>query len=129
MRINRGGTSYESDNPLVKAIMAHARTVFQIAVVVTIGLYAYLLYGLLTGQLGNVATMNAVDQGRIMNNIARVSSLMNLSIVALIVSGILCFYESIALGYAFLLISALSAYGLQFVIQYFFTQDAAKYTR
>ena len=116
------------ESAALKLVMAHARTVFQLSILVTVLLYAYLLYGLFTGQLGNVAHMSTAEQSRVLNNISLVGNLMNVSILVLVVSGILCYYDTALIGYAYVAVAVLLAYGLQFSMDTFFAQNSTKYT-
>jgi hypothetical protein len=128
MRIVKGGER-QGESPIMKLVMDHARTVFQISLLVTLLLYGYLLYGLFTGQLGTLAHMSAQDQDRVQGNIALVSNLLYLSILILVSSGMVCYYDTAAVGYAFVGVAVLLAYGPPFCMDTFFAQNSMKYTK
>lgn len=125
--MTQGGTQGVS-GPLVEALLDNTKRVFQISIVTTVALYAYLLYGLLTGALVNVPHMSHADQARILDNISRLSLGLDVSLAALIVSAVVLYFNEAALGYIFLGLSLVFAYGLRLAIDYFFESNAARYT-
>lgn len=99
-------------------VMDMAQKIFIAALVITLAIYAYLIYGLVTGSLANVPNMPKLDQFRVQNTVENANLYMNISLVVTLVSAIVCFWESEAIGVIMLLIAAFLAYGLQFLIEY-----------
>jgi len=115
-------------NPVARLFWDNAKTIFQVSLVVSLLLLGYLLYGLFTGQLVNVVNMPAAEQQRVLENIQRVSLWLNISVVVLVCTTIALYYEEITLGYIFLTLAVLFAYGLQFCIGALFAAEAANFT-
>ncbi len=109
--------------------MDHAKTVLQLSLVVTIALYGYLLYGLFSGQMVNVPHLKAAEQARILENIQHISLGLNCSLVVLLATAVILYYEGAALGFILLLLSAFLAYGLQYSIDTLFASEASQYVR
>lgn len=115
-------------NPVAKLFWGNAKTIFQVSLVVSILLLGYLLYGLFSGQLVNTMSMPAAEKQRVLENIQRVSLWLNISVVALLCTTVALYYEEITLGYIFLTLAVLFAYGLQYSIGTLFAAEAASMT-
>ena len=129
--INHADGSSESFLP--QAVIDILAKVFIIALIVTIGAFGYLLYGLFSGDLAHATSTHEI---RLHANqlVQSASSMLTISLAVTIVCGLLLFYENEAIAIIMLVVSAFLLFGLQFLLDYFGSQasltasDAAKAT-
>ncbi len=123
LRQDQSGTP----NFFVKLLWDNIKTIFQVAIFVSLALYGYLGYGLFTGQLVSVPHMPMAEQTRVLTNISNVSLGLNCSLAVVILTGIAAYYKNVELAYVFLAIAALLDFGLQYAIQTLFGAQASQY--
>jgi hypothetical protein len=127
--MNQNSNQNLTRNFLVQMLWDNIKTIFQVAIVVSIVLYGYLLYGLFAGQLVNVPHMPVAEQMRVLGNISNVSLALNASLLVMVVVGIVIYYKDVEFAYVLLAIAALLAFGLQYAIQYLFGAQATQYVQ
>ncbi len=126
VRINRPAVDFDSNSFLSDSVVDILTKVFQISLIPTVLLTAWLMWGLFSGRLADVAGMSAADHTAALQTITTLSLWLNVSLVVTVVSGALIFWEIEALGVIYLLVSAFLAFGLQFIIGAFFSGESAK---
>ena len=94
-----------------------AQKTFLLGLVPALCLFAYLTYGLISGQLAGVAHNHAEAQ-RAVDLIGQLSFYLNIALVVALLSALFLFFENEALGIVLLLIAAILAYGIRFGIDF-----------
>ena len=126
MRINRPTVAFNSDNFLSDKVIDILTKVFQISLIPTILLTAWLMWGLFSGKLADVAGASPADHASALQTITTLSQWLNISLIVTVVTGGLIFMHIEALGVIYLLIAAFLAFGLQFVIGVLFSAESSK---
>ena len=85
---------------------------------------AYLLFGIISGKLGSVATMPLADQQRVIGNVMLLCSAMTIGGIALLVSAAIRFYDEEIVGYLLLMGGAGIYWGLPILLSTSFQQMA-----
>jgi hypothetical protein len=116
-----GGLSSILSDSVLDAI----KKVFQVSLIPTLGLFIYLMYGLFSGALADVAGKPA-ESAHALQLVQQLSLYLNISLVVTLLTGILLYYEIDSFGIILLLIAAFLAYGLQFSIDLLFSSDATR---
>ncbi|HZT44264.1 MAG TPA: hypothetical protein VFA07_19015 [Chthonomonadaceae bacterium] len=98
--------------------MDFALKVFQLSTIVTIGIFIYLLYTLLGGHQAQIAQLSPNEQKHSIEVVNSAVSYLNISLVAWLLSGIFCYYDSEMLAYVWVGIAAFLAFGFQFCVDY-----------
>ena len=96
-----------------------AEKVFRVAVVVTLLVIVYLIYGLYSGSLADVAHQTKSQQKEALQTLNLVCNVLNISLVATLISAAILFYEEVSAAVVMLFTSAFLAYGLQFFAEWF----------
>ena len=94
-----------------------AQKTFLLGLVPAVCLFAYLTYGLASGQLAGAAH-NKTDAMHAVQLVGQLSFYLNIALVIALVSGLFLFYEFEALGIILLALAAILAYGIRFAIDY-----------
>lgn len=103
-----------------------AMKVFQLGVVVSGALMLYLLWGLFTGKLADVANQSPAEVQQALQTIGTLSLALNISLVLTLISAVFLYYDEDSLGWALVLLGAFLAFGLQFLMDFLFTSDKAR---
>src|SRR5579862_1648386 len=91
-----------------ESVREWAQKTLLLGLVPTLCLFAYLTYGLISGQLAGVAH-NPAESQRAVELIGQLSFYLNIALVVALLSALLLFYESEATGIVLLLIAAVLA--------------------
>src|SRR5215210_2800762 len=92
-----------------------AQKVLMLAMIPTIGLFAYLLYGLISGQLAGAAT-NHTEAKHAADLVNQLSSYLNISLVISLLCCLLLFFDFEPLGLILVVIAAILAYGVRLAL-------------
>lgn len=87
---------------------------FQLSLVISVALFAWLLWGLLTGKQADTASMPMAQQKQIIDLVSTLSFWLNVSLLVTVASSIIVYYDSETLAYALVGVAAVLAYGFQF---------------
>ena len=112
--------------PLAETMREYAQKIFLFAIIPTVGLFGYLLYGLFTGQLANASAGPEAAHALVV--IQQTSFWLNISLAVAIICSLFLYWDEDSLGYVLLGLGALLAFGLKFSIDFLFSSDAAKLT-
>jgi hypothetical protein len=126
VRINRPNVDFSSDSFLSDKAVDILSKVFQLSLIPTILLTVWLMWGLFSGKLADVAGMSAADHAAALQTITTLSQWLNISLLVTVVTGGLIFMQVEALGVIYLLTAAFLAFGLQFIIGALFSAESAK---
>jgi hypothetical protein len=96
--------------------MDWTRRIGQLATVGTILIYAYVLYGLFFGDVGNWRSLSPADQIRIAANIQGALHYLNIVLGVLLLTLCILYYDEEPLGYTLIGIALLLYYGLPFAL-------------
>ena len=110
----RGGNSRESSSQLIQAVENGAANVLRVSLPITLLIIAYLLYGLLSGKMADVAHQSHRAQIEALKTVQTVSTGLNLSLIVTLVCGCLLYYEEVSAAVVMLGAAAFFAYGLQY---------------
>lgn len=94
-----------------------AQKVFILGLIPTLGLFAYLSYGLFSGQLAGAAA-NKGEAYHAVLVVNQLSSYLNIGLIVSLISGLLLFYEVEALGFILLAIGGVLAFGIRFGLDF-----------
>jgi hypothetical protein len=122
--ITRAGDRHS--NPLGDTLSDIAMKTFQLGLVVSVALLAYLLWGLFTGKLANVASQSPKDAIEAMQTIRTLSLALNVSLVLTLLSAILLFYDEDSLGWILVVLAAFLAFGLDFLMDFLFSAEKTR---
>lgn len=122
--IQRGGDRHH--NPLFDTLSDIAMKTFQLGLVVSVVLLAYLLWGLFTGKLADVSNQPKAELEQALQTVRTLSLAFNVSLVVTLVSAVFLFYDEDSLGWSLVLIGAFLAFGLNFLMDFLFTSDQAR---
>lgn len=125
MRINRPTADFDTGNLFSDRVIDILSKVFQLSLVPTILLTVWLMWGLFSGRLADVAGMSAKDHAAALQTITTLSQALNISLLVTVITGGLIFLEMEALGVIYLLIAAFLMFGLKFVIAALFSADSS----
>src|SRR2546423_4243447 len=114
----RGGRA--SSERMYVVAMDWTRRIFQLAIVATILLYAYLLYGLFFGDIGNWANISHNDRVRILENVTGAVNYVNIAAGILLITSCILFYDEEAFGYTLIAGSVALYYALPFALDMVF---------
>ncbi len=106
-----------SETFLPQAVIDILAKVFLAALVVTIGAFGYLLYGLFSGALAT-AGMNAAAKLHALQLVQSTAGVLNASLVITLICAIILYYENEAIAVIMLVISAFLAFGLNFLLDF-----------
>ena len=124
MRITQSGEGLSGI--LTDSVVDNIKKVFQVALLASVVMFGYLLYGLLSGAFADAA-MKPEEARHSLTLVNQVSTYLNISVVITLICGILAFYEETFFGFVLLAVSAVLAYGLQLGMLAF-GDDAKQYT-
>ena len=113
--INRADGS--SDAFLPQSVIDVLAKVFLVALVVVVGAFGYLLFGLFSGALAEAGQSLVVRQ-HALQLVGSTSTALNASLVITLVCALILYYENEALAVILLVVSALFAFGLNFLLQF-----------
>ncbi len=119
MADTRDGTSRY---PILMAVQDAAQKIFVIALIATIALYGYMGYGIFSHTLVNY-NQTATQVATLTQVVSNLSSFLNLSVLLLLVTAFLVFYDDERLGVICVAVAAFLAYGLSFMIDTMFATD------
>lgn len=110
-----------SESFLPQAVVDILAKAFIVALIVTIGAFGYLLYGLFSGDL---AAANSTHEIRLhaLQLVQSTSNILNITLAVTLVCGLLLFYENEAIAIIMLAVSAFLLFGLHFLLDYFSSQ-------
>jgi hypothetical protein len=94
-----------------------AQKILVLSAIPTIGLFAYLSYGLFSGQLAGVAS-NRVEAQHAVQLVGQLSSYLNIALVVSLLSCLFLFYESEPLGIGLVVVAGVLAYGIRFALDF-----------
>ncbi|MCW3097273.1 MAG: hypothetical protein JWL77_2891 [Chthonomonadaceae bacterium] len=126
MRINRPTVDFDSSSFLSDRAVDNLSKVFQLSLIPTILLTAWLMWGLFSGRLADVAGMSHADHAAALQTIATLSTWLNVSLLVTVVSAGLIYMEMESLGVIYLLTAAFLAFGLKFIMTALFTGESAR---
>ena len=118
MPMIRSGDARAGDTAIPQPVLDLAEKVFRVAVVVTLLAIVYLIYGLFSGALADVASHSHAEKVQAMQTLGMVSNILNISLVATLVSATLLYYEEASAAVVMLFTSAFLAYGLQYLAEF-----------
>ena len=110
----------DSSNKIQQTITDIASKVFPIAGILTVILLAYLLYGLFSGQLTDVAGMSSEQKAHAVDLVTSVSRYLNISLILTLLSSLFLFYEQALLAYILLGLAAAFGIGLNYLMDAYF---------
>ncbi len=126
MPITQAGNHRSSDSDLWQKIIDAAAKIFPLAAIAVVLLYGYIFYGLFTGQLADSTGQSAQQGLHALQLIGQLSMWLNISLVVMLVTSLLLHYEEQPVGYIYLGLAALFAYGLNFVMEFLFASESAR---
>lgn len=126
VRINRPRVEFDSNNFLSDRVVDFLTKAFQVSLLPTIALTAWLMWGLFSGRLADVAGMSAADRTATLHTITLLSQGLNVSLLVTVVSAGLAYMEFEALGIIYLLLSAFLTFGLQYIFTALFGGESAR---
>lgn len=91
-----------------------AMKVVQVTSVTTVALLAWFIWGILSGSLADVPKRSAAEQAQVMQTIQTFSSYLNISLLANLISGAICFFDESAYAVILLIAAGFLDYGMQF---------------
>ncbi len=94
-----------------------AQKTLALSLVPAIFLFAYLIYGLFSGQLAGAA-QNKADARHAVELVGQLSFYLNIALVIALVSALFLYYEFEALGVILLVLAAVLAYGIRLAVDY-----------
>ena len=116
-----------SSTAFFNSVQDLAKNVFYVSLFPTIGILAYLLYGLFSGQLADASAGKASLQT--IHLVGQLSFYLNISLIVTLLTSLLLFYEYDALAYALVATAGILAYGIKFSIDFLFSSEAARLTK
>ncbi len=116
-----------SDNDLWQNIIDIAAKVFPLAAIAVALLYGYIFYGMFSGQLAGTGTQTHAEKLHAVQLIGQLSMWLNLALVLMLISSLILHYEEQGVGYIYLILAAVLAYGFKFLIENLYGADAAKF--
>lgn len=119
MTDTRGGTSRY---PILMAVQDAAQKIFVLALIATVGLYGYMGWGIFSHTLVNY-NQDKSQLATLIQVVSNLSSFLNLSVILLLVSAFLVFYDDERLGVICVAFAAFLEYGLSFIIDTMFSTD------
>jgi len=106
VRINRPKADFDSSSFLSDRVVDILTKVFQASLIPTVLLTAWLMWGLFSGRLADVASMSSADHATALKTITTLSLWLNVSLVVTVVSAGLIYLELEAIGVIYLLAAA-----------------------
>ncbi len=113
MRITRSGEGLSGI--LTDSVLDSIKKVFQVALIASVLMFGYLLYGLVSGSFADAA-MKPDESRHALNLVNQISAYLNVSLVITLLCGILVYYDEAVFGFVLLAISSILAGGLQVAI-------------
>ena len=111
---------------LTDKVLDFLTKVFQISLAPTILLTVWLMWGLFSGRLADVATMSPAQHAEALKTVTTLSLWLNVSLVVTVLSAGLIYLEVEAMGVIYLLASAFLAFGLKFIMDALLGGESAK---
>jgi hypothetical protein len=105
-----------SSERLVQSLLDWTRKTMQLAVLAVGGLYAYVIYGLTTGAVGQWETVALADRARVISNVEGGLLWLNVSIGILLLTLCILYYDEESLGYSLVAAAVLLYYGVPFLV-------------
>lgn len=96
--------------------MDWTRKIMQLAAVITIALYAYLLYGLFMGGVGEWSTLAPADRTRIAQNVDSAILYLNIALGAFLITLCILYYDEEPYGYLLVAGAVALFYGVPFLV-------------
>ena len=106
-----------SETFLPQAVIEILAKVFLVGLIITLGAFGYLLYGLFSGALAT-AGMDALARTHATQLVEHTSSLLNGALIVTLVCALLLYYESESTAIIMLVASAFLAFGLNFLLDF-----------
>lgn len=125
MRVHRSGEGISGI--LTDAVLDNVKKLFQVTLVATLLMFVYLLWGLFSGSLADVADKQTAAR-HALEVVNDVSNYLNIALIITLVAGILLYYDESVFGFTLLAISAFLAYGFQFAIDLLFASESHRLT-
>jgi hypothetical protein len=94
-----------------------AQKILMLSLFPTIGLFAYLMYGLVSGQLAGAAA-NHTEARHAAELVNQLSSYFNISLVVSLLCCLLLFFDYEPLGLILVIIAGMLAYGIRFAVNF-----------
>ncbi len=126
VRINRPKADFDSSSFLSDRVVDILTKVFQASLIPTVLLTAWLMWGLFSGRLADVASMSSADHATALKTITTLSLWLNVSLVVTVVSAGLIYLELEAIGVIYLLAAAFLEFGLKFIIGALLSGETAR---
>ncbi len=115
MRI-REPSSRRSTALLEQAFYDWTKKILQLASVALVALGGYLVYGLMSGGLGNWSSLDAAAQARISANIQGTILYFNITLIVLLITSVILYYDEESLGYILVVLSIALYFGVPFLM-------------
>lgn len=109
---------------LTEQIVGPLQKVFLVSLLIAILLVGYLLYGLLSGRLADAALSTPAASQHAMQLVHVLSLGINIVLPIAIITGCVLFLDNPVTPILLLVLAGVSAYGLNFLIEYFFANSA-----
>ena len=110
----RGGASRSDDTVVPQSVLDIAEKVFLVAGIVTLLIIAYLLFGLFSGSLADVANHSKAERVQAMQTLGMVNNALTVSLIATLISATLLYYAEAGVAVVMLLGAAFFAYGMEY---------------
>lgn len=110
----RSGESRSTDTVVPQSVLDIAEKVFLVAGIVTLLAIVYLLFGLFSGSLADVASHSKAERVQAMQTLGLINNTLNVSLIATLISATLLYYAEAGAAVVMLLSSAFFAYGLEY---------------
>jgi nitrate reductase NapE component len=124
--IIQAGDRRTSDNETWQTVIDIAAKLFPIAAIATVLIYGYIFYGLFSGQLGDAVGQTAQQGQHALELIKKLSLWLNISLVVMLLTSLILHNEEASVGWVYLGLAALFAYGLNYIIDFLMEGDAAR---
>ncbi|MEP6757486.1 MAG: hypothetical protein ABJA67_18440 [Chthonomonadales bacterium] len=130
MPVTFSGSKKGSSERTYSTLMDWTRKLMQASFVVVVLLYAYLLYGLFFGSIGQWATVtNEADRVRIIQNIDMAIKYLNIALGVLLLSVCIAYFDEEVIGYVLVAASVALYYGLPLLFEFVFSGQLADWTK
>jgi hypothetical protein len=114
MRVRDTGRT--STAKLEQAFFDWTKKLLQLAIVALVALGGYLIYGLMSGGVGNWSSMDAAAQARIAANIQGTIFYFNIALIVLLVTSVILYYDEESLGYVLVVLALMLYFGVPFLV-------------
>ena len=110
----RSGGDRSDETVVPQSVLDIAEKVFLVAGIVTLLIIAYLLFGLFSGSLADVASHPKAERVQAMQTLGMVNNALTVSLIATLISATLLYYAEAGAAVIMLLGAAFFAYGMEY---------------